>query len=168
METQREILNVGCGNQPTGDINVDRYVDDRSHSYQPGRTAYSRSLRTFKIPNFIQADGHRLPFPDDSFRIVHCYNVMEHKGVDPRRLIRELLRVCRLYVEFSVPSFWNWRHNPKRNKSHARVFRERHLTRMFYEWPCKIVPIEFGSLTPFFPLPLVPSLYQVRVWKSTR
>jgi SAM-dependent methyltransferase len=40
----------------------------------------------------IAADGERLPFPDDSFDVVLCDNVVDH-AEGPRRIVEEIVRV---------------------------------------------------------------------------
>lgn len=47
-------------------------------------------------PNVEYATGdvHALPFPDDSFDVVHAHQVLQHVG-DPVRALREMRRVCR-------------------------------------------------------------------------
>jgi ubiquinone/menaquinone biosynthesis C-methylase UbiE len=48
------------------------------------------------------ADVHHLPFPDNSFDLVLCLEVLEHVP-DSRLGLRELLRVARDHVLVSVP-----------------------------------------------------------------
>ncbi|MFC0081709.1 class I SAM-dependent methyltransferase [Aciditerrimonas ferrireducens] len=43
---------------------------------------------------FALADGLRLPFPDDSFDVVHAHQVLQHVA-DPVAVLAELRRVCR-------------------------------------------------------------------------
>ena len=44
--------------------------------------------------SFTVADTHHLPFPDDSFDVVHAHQVLQHVA-DPVRALREMRRVCR-------------------------------------------------------------------------
>lgn len=39
-------------------------------------------------------DVHELPFPDDSFDVVHAHQVLQHVA-DPAQALREMARVCR-------------------------------------------------------------------------
>ncbi len=43
---------------------------------------------------FETADVHALPFPDDSFDVVHAHQVLQHVA-DPVQALREMRRVCR-------------------------------------------------------------------------
>jgi SAM-dependent methyltransferase len=57
----------------------------------------------------IDATGEALPFPDESFDLVYCANVLEHSE-NPERVVMESLRVLRpggvLHVE--VPNFLSY------------------------------------------------------------
>ena len=43
---------------------------------------------------FAVADVHALPYPDDSFDVVHAHQVLQHVS-DPVQALREMRRVCR-------------------------------------------------------------------------
>lgn len=47
-------------------------------------------------------DIYAIDFPDDSFDVVCCFEVLEHLG-EPDRALRELARVASRYVVLSVP-----------------------------------------------------------------
>jgi len=57
---------------------------------------------------FVQADGRDLPFPDESFDLVHSSAVIEHVGSREmqQKFIAELLRVARRGVCFTTPNRW--------------------------------------------------------------
>jgi uncharacterized protein YbaR (Trm112 family) len=74
------VLDVGCGDDPKGDVNVDIYIP---------------SL----IPNnFILASAELLPFKNNSFDIVRSAYVIEH-NLSPIEMIKEHFRVCSKKVE---------------------------------------------------------------------
>jgi SAM-dependent methyltransferase len=53
---------------------------------------------------FVAGSVVDLPFPDSSFDVVGCFEVLEHLPGDlPRRALAELARVARLAVVLSVP-----------------------------------------------------------------
>jgi SAM-dependent methyltransferase len=56
---------------------------------------------------FVQADGRELPFPDQSFDVVHSNAVIEHVGprADQTRFLEELVRVGRAGV-VTTPNRW--------------------------------------------------------------
>jgi 2-polyprenyl-3-methyl-5-hydroxy-6-metoxy-1,4-benzoquinol methylase len=62
----------------------------------------SPSLRS----RLILADGKQLPFPDKSFDLVVCMEVIEHV-LNPRLVLDELARVSRQYVVLSCPNYLN-------------------------------------------------------------
>jgi SAM-dependent methyltransferase len=56
---------------------------------------------------FVQADGRRLPFPDQSFDVVHSNAVVEHVGprAEQERFVAELVRVGKC-VFVTTPNRW--------------------------------------------------------------
>lgn len=144
---------------------MDLYIKSGEHRGSR-QYAYRASLDSRRIPNLVKADCHSLPFKDGCFRVVHCFEVMEHKGVKPLRLVKELLRVAKLNVVLSVPSIWSWQQYPQRNKAHARVYRSRDLSSMFKNYPFQIEVLKWGSLMPFLPFLKVPNDLKITVWKS--
>jgi SAM-dependent methyltransferase len=99
----QRILDVGCGEGFTmrelrGDgvqakmVGVDLSL---------GALAWNQARRMGRSPLGV-ADVHHLPFPDNSFDLVLCLEVLEHlpdSGVG----LRELLRLSREHVLVSVP-----------------------------------------------------------------
>jgi len=55
-----------------------------------------------RIPNFILADAHHLPFKDGFFRKAYCSHVLEHVD-SPETVIKELLRICNGTILIRVP-----------------------------------------------------------------
>jgi SAM-dependent methyltransferase len=79
-------LDIGCGSDPHGDVNVDLYPEDRRQcvaAYDP------RS-----IPNFVLADACSLPFADGAFDVVRASHVLEHIP-SPLTALKEWRRVCK-------------------------------------------------------------------------
>jgi len=54
-----ELLDVGCGDVPKGDVNLDLFY------YGKGE-------------NFVLGEAHHLPFKDEMFTRVHCKHCLEH------------------------------------------------------------------------------------------
>ncbi|PHH89131.1 hypothetical protein CDD83_6602 [Cordyceps sp. RAO-2017] len=94
-----EILDVGCG---PGSITVDlaRLVPDghvTGIEYVPDPLDSARArARSEGVGNvsFSVGDAHALPFPDSSFDVVHCHQVLQHVA-DPVQVLREMRRVAR-------------------------------------------------------------------------
>ena len=95
----RSVLDVGCG---PGTITV-----DLAAHVAPGKvTAIDASAAVLDeaivlaadqdVPNveFSVADVYALPYPDDTFDVVHAHQVLQHLA-DPVAALREMGRVCR-------------------------------------------------------------------------
>jgi ubiquinone/menaquinone biosynthesis C-methylase UbiE len=99
LKPGQELLDIGCG---PGTITA-----DLAKLVAPGRvtavenapkileqaalTAAEQGVDTIV---FEVADIHRLPYPDDSFDVVHTHQVLQHV-TDPVQALREMRRVCR-------------------------------------------------------------------------
>jgi ubiquinone/menaquinone biosynthesis C-methylase UbiE len=92
------ILDVGCGGDPKGDVNVDLYPMASPHRAE----APDIDLRPQKIPNFVLADGQHLPFKSNSFDIVYSFHLIEHVN-NPSLLVWELIRVASRKVILKCP-----------------------------------------------------------------
>jgi len=69
------VLDVGCGDDPKGDVNVDVYIPST-------------------LPkNFILASAELLPFKNNSFDVVRSAYAIEH-NLFPIEMIKEHFRVC--------------------------------------------------------------------------
>ena len=96
LSVQTLCLDVGCGQNPKGDINVDLY---------PNVTIHRGDLSKINMkltPNFIRCDCLNLPFPNSCFETVICSHVVEHLDT-PIQLLKELIRVSNHYVEIVCP-----------------------------------------------------------------
>lgn len=116
-----EVLDVGCGFNPQGDVNIDLHTGISEHRA-------SRPLIPQEIPNFVLCDAQHLPFKDDAFPKVFSKDTLEHVGGKPQennsgpyRMLREMVRVSQCIVEVEVPHrfslanvekrFWKREHN---------------------------------------------------------
>jgi len=88
-------LDVGCGNNPRGDINVDVFKH-----YSP-EIIYRKNIL---INVDIQCDGCYLPFRNNVFNNVTAYRVLEHTE-KPLQMLNELLRVAKNRVIVYIPYF---------------------------------------------------------------
>lgn len=122
------ILDVGCGNSPRGDVNLDLLVED---------DLQGEPIQVNIIPNFVRGDVESLPFRNGAFSKVHCHHVLEHTE-DPGCGVSELLRVANGRVVISVPFIWfEWIGNlfrrgrrAWRKKHHKHIFTKAILRRM--------------------------------------
>lgn len=91
-----EILDIGCGPNPKGDVNLDLY---------PGKTGhrdFKTEINTKEVPNFVLGDALHLPFKTSCFETVYSRHVIEHVS-DPSLFIKEAMRVARRKVEIIAP-----------------------------------------------------------------
>jgi len=106
-------LDVGCGNNPRGDINVDLFIEETSH--RPKQHA----LNPQKIPIFVKADIHKLPFREGIFNQCWCSHVIEHRGVRVIEAIREMQRITNGVITIVVP---HRIHERKHWSIHNKIF----------------------------------------------
>lgn len=99
LRTGQSILEVGCGpGTITADL-AELVAPGRVTAIEtaPAALAVARQAaaeRDIKTIDFQVADVHDLPYPDDSFDVVHAHQVLQHLS-DPVRALREMRRVCR-------------------------------------------------------------------------
>ena len=130
------ILDVGYGEHPKGDINLD--VGLRS------KNSYPAGLKT--KANII-ADAHHLPFRPQSFRLVMCTHVLEHLK-SPREALREFNRVGE-HVAITVPH--KWCPNNNRNLTHKWSFTDSWFHSLGYRAIVNVTYRRFGPiLIPFW------------------
>ena len=87
-----KVLNIGCGDDPAG----------------LGDNAVHVDIDRWRLPNFVQADCHCLPFENKVFDTAILGDVLEHV-LSPERAVQEAARVARMIVitvpeELALPS----------------------------------------------------------------
>ena len=90
---RKMILDVGCGDNPKGDINTDLYLYSKQIGSQD---------KAIKTKADIIADGNYLPFRDKTFNKVISHHVIEHTKT-PFQFLKELVRVAESKVELKCP-----------------------------------------------------------------
>ena len=90
------VLDVGCGNNPRGDVNVDLYIE--------GIKGQRKTPIFFgETPRFVRADLNKcLPFKENTFKTVLAIHVLEHLE-NPLFSLREFKRVATEKVIIFVP-----------------------------------------------------------------
>lgn len=122
-------LDVGCGENPKGDVNVDLFVGKNPQS----KRAF---INPKNIRNFVQADIHFLPFKDNAFEETFCYHVLEHRGVKVISAIQEMVRVTDGILEIEIPHRVIGKQSPAHDKnfsynSFRKLLRRMHLSFSF-------------------------------------
>jgi SAM-dependent methyltransferase len=116
-----DTLDVACGNTPRGTVNVDLF---KGASFHRGSSA---PIDTKNTRHFIQCDCHYLPFSDNTFNTVQCWQLIEHEDVRPMALIRELIRVSKWKVIIVCPHRFASFPFKKGCEAHVRVFNIRSM-----------------------------------------
>ncbi|KZZ93594.1 Methyltransferase type 11 [Ascosphaera apis ARSEF 7405] len=99
LRPDMKILDVGCG---PGSITIDfaqrcpqghvigvEYIEDPLPGARAGAEAAGLKNIEFQV-----GDVHDLPFPDDTFDLVHVHQVLQHVD-DPVHALKEMRRVCK-------------------------------------------------------------------------
>lgn len=94
------LLDVGCGTRPKGDVNVDFFGS--GFNPQTGNQIQGEYMAPRKIKNFIIADASHLPFRAESFNVVFSSHTIEHVE-KPAVMFRELCRIAKRKVIIRCP-----------------------------------------------------------------
>ncbi|MGD9107977.1 MAG: methyltransferase domain-containing protein [Gammaproteobacteria bacterium] len=94
------LLDVGCGN------GYFSYWFSKSGFDVAAMDFSLNMLRQAKIDVKICGDANFLPFPDKSFDVVFCSNLLHHI-LDPLKVVKEMARVSRKIVVLSEPNKFN-------------------------------------------------------------
>ena len=93
LEPADSLLDVGCGPATiTADL-ATRVARVTGLEATPEAVALARETGV----ECVLGDVHALPFPDDSFDVVHAHQVLQHVA-DPVQALREMARVARRLV----------------------------------------------------------------------
>lgn len=102
QQAPETVLDAGCGEGFTAELFLQAMPALDLTGFDP----YEPSIELAKLRNpratFLVADIYNIPFEDDSFDVVGCFEVLEHLHDAPRAL-KELGRVARNAVVMSVP-----------------------------------------------------------------
>lgn len=93
-------LDVGCGSNPKGDVNVD--VFRSGWNRQEADQIRGEFVNPNLIPNFVVASAMFLPFKDGCFDLVISSHTVEHV-VNPFLMVSELVRVSGRKVVVKCP-----------------------------------------------------------------
>ena len=111
----------------------------------------------------VQGSAEDLPFPDESFDIAFCSNMLHHLS-DPKKALQEMKRVTKKYIVISEPN----RNNPfifffsliKKEERGALEFTKNYLINLGQSLDlkavnCSIAGLIFPNKTPRFLLPIL-------------
>ena len=127
------VLDVGCGANPMGDVNVDLFIGYSEHRERP--------LIPKEIPNFMRCDACKLPFKDNSFDVVFSKDTLEHVGRKPQKTnpapykaLKEMIRVSSWKIEIFVP------HRFSMANAEKRFWRREHNAFFNLKWFERVIP----------------------------
>lgn len=97
-------LDAGCGEGFVAEVLLTRLPNLRLSGCDLSPRAAHQAAGRNPRARFAAASVLALPFPDDAFDVVGCFEVLEHLPGDmPSAALRELARVARRAVVLSVP-----------------------------------------------------------------
>lgn len=127
------VLDVGCGANPMGDVNIDLFIGHTEHRSKP--------LIPEEIQNFIHCDACNLPFKDNSFDKVFSKDTLEHVGRKPQinnpspyNALKEMIRVSSKKIEIFVPHRFSMANTEK------RFWRREHNAFFNLRWFERVIP----------------------------
>lgn len=119
-------LDIGCGCNPTGNVNCDLFIGKNPHL-----NAGKMEIRPKTIPNFVRCDANCLPFRAKVFSESFCSHVLEHRGVNCVKVLREMVRVTENRMLVVVPHRFVKGKWGKRCKMHDKYFGTVNIRRLF-------------------------------------
>lgn len=159
------VLDVGCGLNPRGDVNLDLYLDSRHRMN-------GVDMNPEEIPNFVQGDALDMHmFTDRQFDTVKCFHLIEHfPAPQCWDLLKELWRVTDNRLLIVCPHrYWIKFPRLKRSTNHlshydAKVFK-RAIPAILGTHNYEIRTVFRGAFSRLIPFPLFPHLVRVEVWR---
>lgn len=134
----KKILDVGCaGGWFLSEISK-RFPSAKFTGVDVYKPAVLYAGKQYKSLTFITADAHKLPFPDDSFDLVICTEVLEHV-INPEEVMMEITRILKkkgvAIIEMDSGNFlfriiWHWWTNMRKGvwkDAHIHAFTARKL-----------------------------------------
>lgn len=100
----RSFLDAGCGEGFVAKLILAEMPDIDLKGCDLSTSALAIAKRTNPDAEFVIGSVDDLPFPDKSFDVIGCFEVLEHLPGDlPRKALAEFARVARQAVVLSVP-----------------------------------------------------------------
>lgn len=129
----KNILDVGCASGWFLSKIKKKYPASQCSGVDVYKKSIDHGKKLYKNLNFMLSDAHHLPFPDKSYDVVICAEVLEHV-VNPEKVLEEIRRVLMsdgiAVIEMDTGNFlfqliWHWwthiRHGVWKD-SHIHIF----------------------------------------------
>lgn len=97
------VLDVGCGEGFTLDRLQKQKIGKTYQGVDSSKDAIDLGHKLYPELKLKIGDIYKLPYAENSFDLVICTEVLEHLE-NPRRALRELIRVSSKYILLSVPN----------------------------------------------------------------
>jgi len=94
-----------------------------------------------RVPNFVLADAHSLPFKNRVFNCCVMSELLEHID-DPINVIEEAQRIATTVI-ITVPNEYEWKPdlNPFTNPGHKHFFNQQSLLQLVYESGLQLIEL---------------------------
>ncbi len=137
----KKILDVGCASGWFLSKLAEKYPHFSLVGVDIYKPAIQYGRKVYKNLDLVLADGHKLPFKNNSFDLITCTEVLEHV-VEPDKVLEEIKRVLKpngiAIIEMDSGSFlftmaWYWWTNLRRGvwrDSHIHTFNTKILENM--------------------------------------
>ncbi|QQG43461.1 MAG: class I SAM-dependent methyltransferase [Candidatus Daviesbacteria bacterium] len=88
------ILDVGCASGTFTNRLTELFPQAKIYGVDAYSSAIKFAQKKYPHLNFLKADAHQLPFKQNSFDLVICYETIEHV-VDPLQVLRQMHRILK-------------------------------------------------------------------------
>lgn len=136
-------LDIGCGHNPIGDVNIDPFPSPTSHRSIDQRLCDDKSIDISKTSNFVMAVGESIPIRSGLFDYVFSSHVIEHSN-NPQIFLKEMYRMTKDMgvIRIICPH----RFEPSRGikKHHVNHFNLKWFITSFHTLGLEIIEIEIN------------------------
>ena len=144
------MLDVGCGTQPKGDVNVDFFGD--GFNPQTGDQIKGFFMTSRNIKNFVMADAVHLPFRDGSFNVAFSSHTIEHIP-DPLLMLREMCRVAQRKVIVRCPH--------RKGSDAVKPYHINHFDEKWFKKASEVLGFKSKQFVISYENPLTPRLNKI-------
>ncbi|MEM4271002.1 MAG: class I SAM-dependent methyltransferase [Candidatus Pacearchaeota archaeon] len=88
----RNVLDVGCASGWFLNEIFRKFPKAKYTGIDPYKEAIAYGKKNYKKLNLVVADGHKIPFPNSTFDLIICCEVLEHV-TNPEKVVKEIKRV---------------------------------------------------------------------------
>lgn len=157
QQKPKTILDIGCASGTMTNNISQTLPKSKITAVDVYPAAIDYAKRKYPHIRFLVADAHKLPFKDNLFDLVICYETIEHV-VNPAMVLKEIRRVAKknglviIEMDSGSPLFrivwWVWEKTKGRvwQGSHLHPFRHRELEKVILNAKFKVVKKRLSHL----------------------